>query len=792
MSGDAAAPPESTPTSRARSHASWIVAAASILALVAGVLYLHHEVLFEGAVYHMDDAADNYYPSRTAAWRTILSGHLPVWERGSWTGWPLNADPYYGVFYPLSVIFSLAGMVRGLGVSIAVHMLLASLAMLWLLRRRGLDRGAALLGAVSFGFSSFMVCRIRHIIFPQMMAWLPLVLVGLEGWLTNRRQRELVLLALALGMCLLCGALPLFPFLLLFLAAYALPRVLAATSGGWRPRLGQLGLLALVAGCGLLLGAVALLPTVAHLPESPRSLGASYRFASSYGWPDLRYLGTLVVANLFGTEERARWYGAFNHWEMAGYYAGALVVLLAPFGLARARRRPELAGLALVSLLGIALAFGEKSPLQRFFFAHVPLYGALRCPTRALVMFLAAAPILAAEGWTWLIERRIERRLRLGLVLAGLLLAGGLAGFIVLRHDPRPAFPGVVMTRHAFAHLVAVVALGGALLTLVLTASVPRRVGGLALALLTLCELVVLDRGYLQPRPGDWAAGTERFSAVDWLLEQKPADRFIPAADGPFRLLNLGMTYGIEGASGYGSILIWRYTNLFWTINHGRPYSKHPLEDDLSATALRRFPASLVDLLNIRWFIGTAPPTPRWIERYRPLPGAPPRARHEPWWDPQLRVYENPSVMPRAFVVYGARVEPDEKRQIEAMLTFDPRRIALLDRAPSPPPVGDGRSSNTARIVESSSVSLKIEAEAEAPGILVVSEAYYPGWSATLDGQPIELLRADYAFRGVALPAGRHVVEMRFRSRPTELGLVLSGLGLLGILGLGLLGRRRR
>ena len=63
------------------------------LALALSVLWLHHEVLLGGMVYHMDDAADGYYPSHIAILRAYRDGVLPTWERGSWCGWPLVADP---------------------------------------------------------------------------------------------------------------------------------------------------------------------------------------------------------------------------------------------------------------------------------------------------------------------------------------------------------------------------------------------------------------------------------------------------------------------------------------------------------------------------------------------------------------------------------------------------------------------------------------------------------------------------------------------------------------------------
>jgi len=758
---------------------AWLLAAA---ALAVSIVVLHHEVLLSGMVYHLEDAADGYYPAHLAAARAFAEGTLPTWERGSWCGWPLANDPYYGVFYPLGAIFWLGGAVRGLGWSAALHAVLAALGMLWLLERRKLKLGPALLGAVGFGLSSFMVVRLRHIIFPQLMAWLPLMLVAVEDWLESRRRRALALLGASIGLSLLCGALPLAFYVVMAVSAYTLPRLIGSQRRG-----GALLGLAAAALAGGLIGAAQAVPTVAHIPYSPRQLGVDYAFASSYAWPRLDYLATLVLPNLFGTEDRAHWFGAFNHWEMAGYYAGAPIVLLAPLGLLRARKRPELWWLAGLALVGVLLAFGDHGPLHKLFFDYLPLYGTLRCPARALILDLVALPLLAAEGLTWLCDRE-SRRARTALVAAGALLsAAGLATLIALARGRGPFAPNVGVARDAFAHLAWVVAAGGlALAALSLRAPRWRALAPVALALVALCDLFSIDRGYLQPKPADFAAGSERFAAVDWLIAQHPAERFVPAANGPFRLHNLGMTYGLEGAGGYDSVTVWRMVNLLWTLNHGSPYPYPRLRDDVAAGTIKRFDSPLVDLLNVRFAIATGPPAPKWIERFRPAPGAPPHARYEPLWDPQLGVYENPDVLPRAFVVYGAQLPADDAAAAAALTTLDPRTTVLLDRAPDPAPIGDSRALTPAIVTVAERHRVVIEAEPSAPGVLVLSETWYPGWSVTVDGRAAPLLRADYALRGVALSAGKHTVEMRFASRPVRVGLALSLLGcaLLGLFGL--------
>jgi hypothetical protein len=773
------------PDGRALDRATW----AALAVIAFAVLVLHHEVILGGRVYHMDDAADGYYPCHVAIARAYREGALPTWERGAAAGWPLVADPYYGPFYPLGVIFGLFGAARGLGMQIFLHTILCAAGMLVLLRRRGLSVGAAAFGAASLALSSFLVCRIRHIIFPEGLAWLTVALAGAEGYLASRSRRELLVVAAAIGLMLLCGALPLLPFFGIFAIAYLLPRVLATA----RPLPASLAL-AGAAGLGLLLASAQLVPTLAHLPLSPRALGTSPEFASSYAWPKLAYLATLVVPDLFGVEERARWFGAYNHWELAAYYTGLWAALLAPLAILRARRL-EAALLWAAALCGIALAFGDAGPLHGWFYRHVPLYAALRCPTRALVMTMLALSVLGAEGLEALAARlapqgssREWRSRALVLLVVGVVLAWVLDKTHLFAGKGAIA-GGVLEGRRAFAHFFWALAAGGALLCL-------RRAGIVAAALvpaftlLAIVDLTTVDRGYVQPQPFEYVEGTDRFQAVDWLIAQQPADRFASDPHGPFRLHNVGMTYGLEGAAAYSSVQVLRYVNFLEVLATGRGLPS-PLRSDPAASDVRRFDSHLVDLLNVRWVIADHQPAPGWAERFRPSATSKrPAAQFEPLWDRRLGVWENPHPLPRAFVVHAARVVDGERAEQDALARLDPRRWALLDRAPGISlPTESERPIEPALAFAATRDRVVIDAASDAAGVLVVSEAHYPGWSATVDGRATPLLRADYALRGVALPPGRHRVELRYHARPTRVGL---GLSLLALLGMGLLYLRGR
>lgn len=748
-----------------------ISAAIVLLALICA---LHREVLFGGAIYHMDDAADNYYPARVAFKRALLEGTLPSWETHTMGGWPLLADPYYGYFYPLNFVFYLgpkkaetpsgiaAGVPSGLGLSAALHAFLAGLGMFVYLRGRrsqhddaDLDDDddtpqfsfwAALFGAICFALSSFLVVRIRHIIYVQMMAWVPFLLAAIDRYIDRGTRLSLVACAVCTALLFLAGAHSLVHFVAMLLVVYT-----AARLGREAARRGRRWLFSTTAGlsvavlCGIAIAAVALLPTLMAMRHSARALGTDYSFASTYAWPSLRFVKLLFRPDLFGIGEwrTARpWTGPWNHWELAGYYQGVAALGLAiPGALVGLRRIPaERLGLLLLCAAGIVIALGDAGPLHPLLFKHLPLYSALRCPARALCMLVIAVPILAAHA----------------LDAGSRFIASGPLG---------------------------------------------RRGAAIVLGCFcawTAADQFVIDRGYVQPRPLDFAYGTERFYAVDWLEKELPKQpepaRFLPDGRGPFRLLSVGETVGLESASGYSSMLVWRYVHLLYIINHGTPYPHKKLRYDPAAAQISRFDSSLVDMLNIRYLISFEPPPGKWIERFAPTPGAPLHARHEPFWDPQLRVYENTQVMPRAYVAYQARLaaDPSEEAVQVARRDFDPHREIVLGRDGAADFLAienRNRPHGAARIVSHQRHHVVVEAEAAAAGVLVLGDTYFPGWSATVDGVAAPIRPVNLAQRGVPLAPGRHRIEFRYHDRALLYGGLLSLLGLIGVFGL-LLRRR--
>lgn len=160
---------------------------------------------------------------------------------------------------------------------------------------------------------------------------------------------------------------------------------------------------------------------------------------------------------------------------------------------------------------------------------------------------------------------------------------------------------------------------------------------------------------------------------------------------------------------------------------------------------------------------------------------------------PPFTVYENLEAFPRAFVVHGAEALPERSRVLTALKQSDLRRVVFLEGFDSgtgnPVPPGPFQPATIASYQPNHVV---VDVESDAPGYLVLTDPWYPGWTSTLDDQPARLYRANYTFRAVAVPAGKHRVRFDFEPISYQHGRMISTASLAAILGLGLMSILRR
>jgi hypothetical protein len=151
--------------------------------------------------------------------------------------------------------------------------------------------------------------------------------------------------------------------------------------------------------------------------------------------------------------------------------------------------------------------------------------------------------------------------------------------------------------------------------------------------------------------------------------------------------------------------------------------------------------------------------------------------------DKAWKVYENPSGYPRAWTVHETIVEPSTERAAMRLGTpgFDARRTALVDVPVAVEPLADG-ARETAQVSSVAPNRMELEVDAQSGALLVLSENYYPGWRAAIDGQSAPIYRVDSALRGLVVPRGHSRVVLSYAPASVYWGGLLTSLAFLGTL----------
>jgi hypothetical protein len=158
--------------------------------------------------------------------------------------------------------------------------------------------------------------------------------------------------------------------------------------------------------------------------------------------------------------------------------------------------------------------------------------------------------------------------------------------------------------------------------------------------------------------------------------------------------------------------------------------------------------------------------------RYIIFPGSPPQGIQPDFQADGYWASINPKAFGRVFIPRTTELVTNASVRLEKLSSanFDPAEVAYLEEAADLPAVCSG----TARLEEEISTKVVISAHMETPGLLVLTDLWYPGWNAYEAGKPAHILRVNHALRGVALPSGEHRVEFRYEPASFRLGVELA------------------
>lgn len=764
----------------------------------AGPALIVVAVLVAMRAFIFTDHLTNQHPDILAQWlprycylgESLASGRIPQWNPYQMAGMPNASDPQSGWLYaPAMLLFTALPCSRALGVFIALQPLMAGLGLWWFLRREGLSRTAATAGGLSvallMGASSVGV----SLPFAAMVAWTPLLLVGASGYMSAPRWPGrlgwLALAAFAWGQVASAhmshGLFMATLFLVLHVGVRGVRAVRAGERSAARVALLGLGLLAFLP----LANAAVFLPRLDLIPFT--SLRSGYAALGDR------------LAQVAGVSERPIvTNGVWSTWPLdlgraPGAYAGAAILLAIPAALrARGRVRALAVTFGLAGLTAYILTLDLFVGARWFQDLVIDLpFGDvyLHNPGRLRYVILLVAPVLGAAGLQALMDRPLPWRRAAWWVAAGgaLFLALPLAlgarpvRFVVLAAGAAVTAPLLVVLARTPSQRAAT--------------RVGRRVSGILPAVLAL-ELTVGALYGQAYRGGTVTTGLEppsqsvlswgplrwpRADASDYLAPNAFVEvirgqngRYLtwypPAAffrkgylftqrprDWPALVNSRGMIHGIPDAQGYSPVQLSRYWSYIRATNPVAIYYNAGHLNEPSLSDLR--------LLGVHYLIAPSHVVPRLVGRKVTTEG-----RFAMW---EVRGHQRrASVVPAWYHVEDPAITLINVLQP----SFDPREVAIvendpgIDRVVRAPP-------GQATYEEVSPEEVVVTAEASAPSLVVIRNAWDRNWTATVDGEPAEVLRADYFIQAVPVEAGRHEVRLVYHDPELFRGLAVSGVG---------------
>jgi hypothetical protein len=742
---------------------------------VLGIFVFFRRFLLSQETLYGSDFALYFFPVKKFIRDHLLAtGSLPFWNNYQFSGTPLIANIQASMFYPMGFFYYIMSPERAYVYSTIMHVMLGGAFMYGFIRALSVSRSASFFSAVVFSFNGFFMSHLYagHLTFVQNYIWIPLIFYLVVKFSREKRLVYAVCGGLLLGVQILGG----FPQIAFYtILSSCLYLLFSSTMFLRRGAYKDVSIVALGIMIFLLIGfcvaAVQIFPTLQFTALSTRAGGVSYEMAT-YDSLNPKEVLAFIIPDIFGNAvDGTYWRSAetWHFWETCGY-VGILPLLLALVKTKDEELRRLRFFFGTLAGLCLFLALGKYNPFYPLVY-RLPGFHIFRAPAQIIFLYVFGMAALAGIGMDQL--RKDEWGLNRG---AGLLFLGtGVLMCLLIVGVHFFPFRFFLMLFRNFSD---------GPVTHASLAPLYQRVSGsvdrsaflfcVSLLLLFACKNMLSIKPFLKVlaplviivdllgfgsqfvKPVKIFTSPEKERVLAELPRDPVHGRVITTCN--FFPANDGLRYGFPSILGYDPLLMRRYV---YYILSSQDYA--PNDHVVNLGSISQPDSKLLKLLHVKKIV---------------LKGA---------------VKDLDNAFPYANVVERASIKrPDEILQFMKSDQFNPRETVVLEQT------GERKNSRkpaTEPLVWDCSVLdygyelISLKASVNQPGYLVLSEIYYPGWYATVDGKKAEVLRGNYMFRVIPLEGGTHEIRLTFISWPFRFGALLSVLAILITAGV-IMGRR--
>jgi hypothetical protein len=730
-----------------------------------GILFLFWIVFFRelltGSAYLFDDFIEQYYPGKFMASVMLSKGIFPFWNPYIFSGMPFFADLQIAVMYPFNFILALFvknDKLSALAIqnSIIFHYLIASVFSYFLARKLNIQGIFALLFAVLFTYSSYMIVHMIHMPLVEAVVWFPAVLFL---WLKFGETKNFIypiLAGLSMAVCILAGypQVPFFNFF--FLAVYILFTVYFSFKSGNKNEIIHLAAGFLIIGIlALGLTAFQLLPSLEFIGLSNRAT-FDYNFAKQGSMHIYDYV-TLIIPKYFGVWSGNDKIGDIQYWSkhqegpwmfsIATVFMSVLILVIFYPSLKYFIKEKKNPVLLYTSVFIIVFSFlfslGGNFFFHKLVYDFVPFFNRFRNPAHVVYIAMTSILMISFAGLNGIVSDKKVKEYFSGKYFITILSVSFLLLLYIITGSAIPDYAVKVtqvtsyVSKQAYIFFVFFI-IYAALFYYFANGKLKFRIFGYSLIFILFFEIYFIwfeqNNGTRNPEQ----VFNQRPQLSERFKQEMKTDNFrVNMREGGYMLLqrNQGFIDNVEYLEGYGALML----KNFIPPNKSNPES-----------------SQTHDLMNVKYKIMTDSAGKKYLGL-------------------------NGGYLPRAKMYYDAvkfNSEDDVKNYMSSS-GFDFRKtLAIEDKdeivLPKSAPGDSILPINSVKITEYALNSIKIEVDSEADGLLYLSEVYYPAWSAYVDENKVKILKTDFCMRSVPVIKGKHTVEFKYESDTFATGLKIT------------------
>ena len=687
------------------------------------------------------------YPWKSLIIENLKSKNLPFWNPYSFSGQPLLANVQSSAFSILNILFFVFPFKIAWALYIILPPIISSIFMYLLLRELKLSKIASSFGAFILPFTGYFITWLEWGNMIATAMWLPVLLLSIKKTFSRITIKWFLFIVLVTSQVLLAGFWQTAFYVYLATFLYLLFTYLK------EKRLSPLLWVIFALLIGILVASPQILPTLEFINYSSRDVDLGY-FKGRQDWfLPYQNLIQLIAPDYFGNPSTYNYWGVWNYLEFSSFI-GIIPLCLALFSLKNVNNESKY----FIFLGTISLLLALKNPISQLpYTLDLPLLSTMQ-PSRIIFLLVFSFAALSAFGLEKFINAKPSKKLLI-LPLTILCLLITVLVLTFLFKDIFPQLNGQNTQNIAMRNLVLPILTAISLIVIFIfkVLNLSPKIVIAAIVLVTVFELFRFGYKF------------NSFSKFSWIFPQTETISFLQNQPRPFRVMildrrifegNTSSVYHLEQVGGYDPLFLKDYAKLVssWDSNRvSEPGSYNRI------VFPKNYESQIADFLNIQFILSLDEINNQEFVKV--------------FEEGKTKVYKNLNFIPRAIFVDEVIKVGGQDEALSLMLN---KSLNFAKQSVSTDfGFNNNNSNSTVKFERYDDQSFSLSSSTEKQSPLVVSNIFYPGWEASIDGKKTPIYKVNFMFQSILVPQGSHKVEFKFRPRSFYNGVYLSVFGII-------------